>query len=315
MLGRLVNEMLREKSPSYPWGDTLPIFLNADFRICNLECVISNRGTPQIGKEFHFRSDSKNTAVLQIAKINAVSLANNHVLDYGHEALFDTLDLLNSIGIYHAGAGRNDQEAIRPAVANVKGSKVGLIAFTDNEPGWEAKQNMPGVFYSPVDLRDVRAERLLSMVRETRRDVDTLIVSAHWGPNWGYQLPKEQIEFAHSLIDAGVDLLFGHSGHIFRGIEIYKRQPIIYCAGDFIDDYAVDLVERNDESFIFEVEAREREISHIRLYPAQIKECQAQLARGKARSTIAGKMEYLCAKMQTKSEWKETNGCLEIKVD
>jgi poly-gamma-glutamate synthesis protein (capsule biosynthesis protein) len=107
MLGRLVNDVLESAPPEYPWGDTLPMLQTADWRICNLECVISDRGEPWSGypKPFHFRSAAKNINVLQAARMNAVSLANNHVLDYGYDAMFDMLEILDRAGIIYSGAG------------------------------------------------------------------------------------------------------------------------------------------------------------------------------------------------------------------
>src|SRR5260370_39803200 len=101
MLGRLVNQVLKGEGPAYPLGDTLPLFRSSDFRICNLECVLSDRGQPwsAIPKVFHFRSDSKNVAVLRAAGIDMVSIANNHVLDYENDALFDMLSALETAGI------------------------------------------------------------------------------------------------------------------------------------------------------------------------------------------------------------------------
>ena len=109
MLGRLVNEVLRREPPESPWGDTLPLFQQADWRMCNLECVLSDRGSPwdETPKAFHFRSDARNVAVLQAARINAVSLANNHSLDYGYDAMLECLHVLDQAGTQRAGAGRN----------------------------------------------------------------------------------------------------------------------------------------------------------------------------------------------------------------
>jgi poly-gamma-glutamate capsule biosynthesis protein CapA/YwtB (metallophosphatase superfamily) len=105
MLGRLVNEVLETAPPEYPWGDTLPILHRADWRLSNLECVISDCGTPWSAspKAFHFRSRAKNIAVLEAARMNAVSLANNHVLDYGYDAMFEMLRILDRAGIIYRG--------------------------------------------------------------------------------------------------------------------------------------------------------------------------------------------------------------------
>ena len=316
MLGRLVNEFLNSAPPAYPWGDTLPIFRQADWRFCNLECVISDRGRPWSAtpKVFHFRSDAKNLAVLEVAKITAVSLANNHALDFEYDAMFEMFGILDKARIARAGAGRDIEEAIQPAVCEVAGKKIGTVAFTDNEPAWEAKKDQPGIFYVPVDLSNSRAKALLEIIRQTKTKVDFLIVSAHWGPNWGYEPPAEQIPFARALLDAGADLIFGHSGHVFRGIEIYQGKPIIYCAGDFIDDYAVDEVERNDESFIFVLETEGGKIQKLQLYPTIIAEFQARLAKSTKAEVIAGKMQKLCEGFATQAVWEQEEACLEIRI-
>jgi poly-gamma-glutamate synthesis protein (capsule biosynthesis protein) len=213
MLGRLVNQMLEREGPAYPWGNTLEIFKGADWRGCNLECVISDLGEPWSvpPKVFHFRSDAKNIGVLKAAGVDAVSLANNHVLDFEYEAFAQMLRLLDGAGIAHAGAGLTVAEASRCAVRTVAGVRVGMIAFTDNEPGWEASGVMPGVLHVPIDRSDKRAEALFSAVRLGKLEVDVLVVSAHWGPNWGRRPPAEHVDFGHGLIDAGADIVFGHS--------------------------------------------------------------------------------------------------------
>jgi poly-gamma-glutamate synthesis protein (capsule biosynthesis protein) len=313
MFGRLVDEVLESASPEYPWGDTLPILLSADCRICNLECVISDRGEPwsRYPKAFHFRSSAKNIAVLERARINAVSLANNHVLDYGEDALCQMLEILNGSGIAHSGAGANLEEASRLATMQVGGRKLGFLAFTDNEPGWEATLRAPGVFYVPIDADDARAKSLLKMVTLHKGVVDLLVVSAHWGGNWGYYPPPNHVAFAHALIEAGADIIFGHSSHVFRGIELYRHCPTLYGAGNFVDDYAVDRIERNDQSFIFCINIENTSRS-LRLYPTQITRCQARRAAGSYARSIADKMSSLCEALKTPSAWNSSDEHLEI---
>lgn len=313
MLGRLVNEMLKDEDNAYPWGNTLSIIQNTDLRICNLECVISDKGNPwsMTPKMFHFRTDEKNIQTLKRAEIDMVSIANNHVLDYEDEALCRMIETLDKHSILHAGAGINHAQASKPIVCSKNGQKIGMIAFTDNEPEWEAGPKKPGIFYVPIDLKDKRADFLFNLIDEVRKKVDFLLVSAHWGPNWGYKPPKEHKIFAHALIDAGVDLIFGHSGHIFRGIEIYKNKPILYCAGDFIDDYAVDEIERNDESFIFVLEKGEIS-SKLLLYPTLISQFQAQLPIGERKEAILSKMHQLCGDLGTHMESLEDYGYIKM---
>jgi len=315
MLGRLVDEVLETQPPAYPLGDTLPVLQGADWRMCNLECVISDRGTPwsPYTKAFHFRSAARNIAVLEVAQMNAVSLANNHTLDYGYDAMFEMLDILNRAGIVHAGAGANLEDASKIAISDVRGKKVGVLAFTDNEPDWEAKAGQPGVFHVPVDLKDRRAQRLLEIVRTERNAFDLLIVSAHWGSNWGYTPEAGHAAFAHALIEAGASVVFGHSCHVFRGIEFQHGGLVFYSAGNFVDDYAVDRVERNDETFIYVLEARDRAVENVHLVPTLIRNCQAHRAEGTRRMAIVERMEGLCAGFGSKVDWNPDRDWLEIR--
>ncbi len=316
MLGRLVNELLKWAPSNYPWGDTLSILRSADMRICNLECALTDYGQPwsQTPKIFHFRSDEKNVTTLVNPPINMVALANNHVLDYGYEGLARTTKVLTDAQIVFAGAGASylDASTVGEYVAN--GVTVGMIAVTDNEPSWEATEMSPGVFYVPVDIADTRAKRLFELITLTRDDVDILIISTHWGPNWGYNPLPEHVNFAHALIDAGVDIVYGHSPHIFRGIELYKDKPILYSTGDFIDDYAVDELERNDESFIFMLDLMPNptRLNSITLFPTLIADFQAQLAPSSRVDGIVTKMQELCLSLGTKSVWQPEQGVLQV---
>jgi poly-gamma-glutamate capsule biosynthesis protein CapA/YwtB (metallophosphatase superfamily) len=313
MLGRLVNTILKAKPPTYPWGNTLALFREADVRLCNLECVISDRGTPWSAtpKVFHFRADAKNVAVLKAARIDAVSLANNHVLDFSYEGLFETLHHLEQAGIRLAGAGATLKEASDPAIWEVQGKKLGFIAITDNEPNWAASGEQPGVWYVPIRVEGKPAQHLFEVVQRTKAEVACLIVSIHWGSNWGYAPPPEHRLFAHALIDHGADIIFGHSSHVVRGIEVYQNRPIIYGAGDFIDDYAVDDVERNDQSFLFMIELNGTTPSRLLLYPTVIRQFQARRAENSERHAIVTHMQRLCTQLNTTMIWNEKEKRLE----
>jgi poly-gamma-glutamate capsule biosynthesis protein CapA/YwtB (metallophosphatase superfamily) len=314
MLGRLINKMLKHSDPAYPWGNTLPILQSADLRICNLECVLSDIGNPWSAthKVFHFRSDEKNIKTLQVAGINIVSLANNHVLDDEYEALQRMLNILNEQGILNAGAGNDLTEASKPAFCQIRSQKIALVAFTDNEPDWAAQENKPGVLYMPTDISDRRIQNFLKHIENLRKEVDFLIVSAHWGSNWGYYPPGEHVSIGHAMIDAGADLIFGHSAHVFRGIEVYKNRPIIYSAGDFIDDYAVDEIEKNDESFIFVLEKERDSSLRLYLYPTCIDQFQVNLASPHRERAILSQMESLCKDLGSKLKCFSNYAFLEI---
>ena len=314
MLGRLVDERLRHEGPAHPWGDALPLLAQADLRFANLECVLADDGPPWPGKRFHFRSDRKNVASLEAAGVDVVSLANNHVLDHGVEAMREMLPLLDEHGILHTGAGPDAEAARRPAVCTRAGTAVGFLAFTDNEPGWAAGPASPGVHHVPVDLADDRARDLLQLVRRTRERTGLLVVSAHWGPNWGAQVPPEHRAFAHALVEAGADVVFGHSPHVFRGVEVHHGRPVVYGAGDFVDDYAVRPDERNDQSFVFLLDVRDGLPRRPRLHPTVIEDLRARTATAEARG-IARRMERLSAALGTRCTWRDDEQCLDLALD
>ena len=308
MLGRLMNEAIRLNGPRYPWGDTLDLLRQADLTIINLECVIATNGKPwtRTPKVFHFRADPQAIEVLEIAGVDYVSLANNHTLDFEEDALLEMLRRLDEAGIAHAGAGRNLDEARRPAWLKAKGRTIAVVSFTDNEPAWAATDKSPGVNFVPVNRRARQFSALKDTVRRAREDgADLVIASAHWGPNMR-QRPTAAFEaFAHELMDAGTDVFHGHSAHIFQGIEIYKGKPILYDTGDFVDDYAVDEVFRNDQSALFRLQLDSAGIRHIDVFPVLIKDFQARLAKGRDFQEISNRMQRSCEEMGTKVERHE----------
>ena len=306
MLGRLVNQAMLGRPPGWVWQDTLTLFESADWRACNLECVLTHRRRPaHLSKAFHFRSDPGNIRALTAAGFNAVSIANNHVLDFGSEALLEMIARLDACGIRHAGAGRDIAEASRPAVSHVGGVRIGLLAATDNEPAWAASEDKPGVFHVPAsDGSAMKKGCLVPAVEDARRQVDLLIVSMHWGPNRGWDPPLGHRSLADTLIEAGADVVYGHSAHVFRGIEIKRGRPVIYSAGDFVDDYAVDDYERNDWTLVLVVETQGRRLVHLRLRPALISGCRTRLAEGAEAEPILHKAAELCKAEGTNVELK-----------
>jgi poly-gamma-glutamate capsule biosynthesis protein CapA/YwtB (metallophosphatase superfamily) len=306
MLGRRVAEALNyHMGPEEPWGGLMALLDAADLRIINLECAITDNEQPwtRTAKVFHFRTPPSAIETLRTARIDACSLANNHTLDFEEQGLLDTLEHLDAAGIRHAGAGRNQEEAADPAILIVPADQmhqVALLAFTDNEPSFAAGTDRPGTNYLPVSLRPEvlrRVERAVSAVREA--GVDTVLFSNHWGPNM-VQRPKESFRrFARAVIDLGVDIYYGHSAHVFQGVEIYHGKPILYDTGDFIDDYAVNRELRNDWSFFFRVSVEEGRFERLDLIPVKLSYARVDLATGGEREIILDRMERLSAEMGT----------------
>ncbi len=228
----------------YVWGDAIEALerLSPDVRIINLETAITTSDDYCRGKEVCYRMNPANVPCLTAAKIDICSLANNHVLDWGHEGLIETMDTLEDAGIMRAGAGRNLQDADAPAIIEIAGK--GRVLFfslgsvtSGIPPEWAATATTPGV--NLLESLSVSAARRLGRnVKSMKRTGDVAVASIHWGGNWGYGIPYDQIRFAHELIDEGaIDIVYGHSSHHVKGMEIYKHKPIIYGCGDFINDY------------------------------------------------------------------------------
>ncbi len=305
MLGRGVDRELRRMKPAQPWGDVLPLLADADLRIANLECALTTHATPwsRTPKVFHFRADPSTVEVLRAARIDACSLANNHTLDFGERGLIDTLETLDRAGIAHAGAGRNAAHAARPAL--VSGGRpptsIALIAFTDNEPAFAATRDHAGTQYLPVSLAPESVGRVADAIGAARAAGATIVVfSNHWGPNMRLRPTTLFRDFAHAVIDLGADIYYGHSAHVFQGIEIYAGKPILYDTGDFIDDYAVDRELRNDWSLVFRLRMEGSQLHRIDLFPVTLAYARVAQAHGSERDEILDRMELLSSEMGTR---------------
>lgn len=283
MLGRKVDERQRHRSPEAVWGDLLDRLRALDGLLVNLECCLSTRGErwTRTDRPFHFRADpSWAVPALAAAGVDCCALANNHVLDFGEAALRDTLDALDGAGIAHAGAGRDREEALAPARFPVGDLDVAVVSFTDNTPEYAAGESGPGTARVEMDAENDRTRdrvgEALSRARE--RDPDLLVASLHWGPNMVVDPPPEFEAFGRWLVDRGVDLVHGHSAHVFQGVEVYDGAPIVYDAGDFVDDYAVDRDLRNDRSFLFVARVDAGGVAELRLIPTEIEGCRVRAA-------------------------------------
>ena len=228
----------------YPWGDALAVLDDLDpaVRIVNLETAVTTSATPWPGKGIHYRMHPGNVELLKAARIDCCVLANNHVLDWQHRGLAQTLDTLHAAGVASCGAGRGADRAAAPAIIPTRADqRVLIFAFAAPDSGtpraWAAADERPGVNLLP-DYSAQSVARLAALVERYRRPGDVVVVSIHWGGNWGYAVPTAQRRFAHALIDRGVvDILHGHSSHHPRGIEVYRGRLILYGCGDFINDY------------------------------------------------------------------------------
>lgn len=210
-------------------------------RIINLETSITTSEDYE-RKGINYRMHPANTPCLTAAKIDCCFLANNHVLDWGPSGLNETISALRQAGVKTAGAGRNLAEAVEPAVIGVGGnSRVVVFAVGTADSGipphWAATEAKAGVALLP-NLSGEAVTCIAEHVHAARRPGDVIVLSIHWGGNWGYNIPREQRIFAHGLVDlAAADVVHGHSSHHPKGIEVYRNKLILYGCGDFLDDY------------------------------------------------------------------------------
>ena len=229
---------------AYIWGDALALLDEAapDVRIINLETAVTRRGEPWPGKGIQYRMHPDNIPCLSAAAIDCCVLANNHVLDWGYAGFEETLSSLSGSRLTSVGAGPDRAAAQTPAVFDLPGrGRVLVFAWGLPSSGipatWAATARKPGVNLLP-DLGQSAIRDVTDAVAAHRQAGDVVVVSLHWGGNWGYPIPDEHRRFAHALIDAAAaDLVHGHSSHHPLGIEVYRGKPVIYGCGDLIDDY------------------------------------------------------------------------------
>jgi len=224
----------------------IPYFHRSDVNFCNLEAPISSKGAPQAGRYASFRSYLGMEDVLKKARIDFVSLANNHSIDYGWAALSDTMARLKKNGIGFSGAGKNIEEARKPALVKKGGLTIGLLSYSANVntplnfQANEEKYGLAPVRISPYFLPDhTNVEDIEAMRRDIKKWkalVDFLTVSVHWGISEGgtHTVSLHQKVIGRHAIDFGADLVLGHHAHAIQPIEIYKNKPICYGLGNFV---------------------------------------------------------------------------------
>jgi poly-gamma-glutamate capsule biosynthesis protein CapA/YwtB (metallophosphatase superfamily) len=231
-------------APDYIWGEALAEIERhqPDVRLVNLETAITNTGEPWPHKGVHYRMHPANIACLSAARISCCALANNHVLDWGRAGLAQTLQTLQEAGVRCAGAGNDSKAASAPAVLPLAGGTRLLVfarATHDSgvPPEWGAMRQRAGIALLG-DLEEASAKKLAADVAQHRQPGDRVVVSLHWGGNWGAEVPRLHRQFAQALIDLGAaDLVHGHSSHHPRPIEVYRGKLILYGCGDLINDY------------------------------------------------------------------------------
>jgi poly-gamma-glutamate capsule biosynthesis protein CapA/YwtB (metallophosphatase superfamily) len=288
MLGRKVAERIASEGPDGLVADeVVALTQKADLFVLNLECCISERGTPwpDPSKPFFFRAPPAATEVLTRLGVDCVTLANNHALDFGAEALLDTLEHLETAGIKWVGAGRNLEEARRPAVLDADGFRLAVLGGSDHPAAFAARPDSPGIAYG-LDWLAAAVDGL---------DADAVLVTPHWGPNMTAAPRPHVLRAAAVLRAAGATLIAGHSAHVFHGVE----PGVLYDLGDFLDDYAVDSKLRNDLGLIFLVTLERTGPVRLEAVPLKLEYCHTRLADGEDADWIRRRFREACAALGT----------------
>jgi poly-gamma-glutamate capsule biosynthesis protein CapA/YwtB (metallophosphatase superfamily) len=291
MLGRTVAEQIPRRGHRLLSADLEDVARAADAFVLNLECCISARGerVAEPGKPFFFRAPPVAAERLADLGVSCVTLANNHALDFGPQALQDTLDHLQAAGIPAAGAGADEATARKPVVLRVGGMRVRVVAVGDHPPSYAAGADRPGIAFA-----DLGAEPVPPWLRSASapdRDADAVIVAPHWGPNMrGVPVPHVR-RAAAALEAAGATLVTGHSAHVPQG----PRGRTLFDLGDFIDDYAVDPALRNDLGLLWLVTFDRDGPRRVEGVPVRLELAHTRRATRDEAMLLLGLLEQRCA--------------------
>ena len=282
LFDRKVARTAKQKGDlKYPLLETAEIFRRADLAFANLECPLSTRGD-QINM---FRANPAVAEVLTFAGFDLVSLANNHIFDYGLVAFLDTIECLQERGIIPLGVGENIYEARTPRIVRVNGARVAFLAYTQIGPGftytrvpqhWAATIDLPGV-------AEARADYIRMDVAQAKAEADLVIVSFHWGNEYVHYPTDYQKAWGRTALAAGADLVIGHHPHVLQGIEFGDDAIIAYSLGNFVFD---QVTYSRRQSLILQAAFDEYGLHQLRLVPILITEEQPRLAMGKVKQDI-----------------------------
>jgi poly-gamma-glutamate capsule biosynthesis protein CapA/YwtB (metallophosphatase superfamily) len=296
MLGRGVARALATTPPeTLVAAEVRAVLGEADLVVLNLECCISRRGRrwEAPGKPFFFRAPPQAVELLVLLGVDCVTLANNHALDYGVDALADTLDHLAAAGIATVGAGADLEQARRPAMVTAGGLRIAVLGVTDHPADFAARPDRPGVAFAELDRQ--LPGWLAALVREAGAQADVTLVTPHWGPNMTAAPVGHVRRAAAALLDAGATLVAGHSAHVPHGVA----GRVLYDLGDFLDDYRVDPRLRNDLGLLFLVTLDAAGPLRLEALPLKLEYCHTRLAAGEDAAWMRHRFRSACAALDT----------------
>ena len=267
LLDRGVSAQMRRRGDAHPFKEVRAVLRAYDLVFFNLECPLSRRGVAR-RTDVAFRGRPEHAKLLRWAGFSVASLANNHTLDYGREALMDTVAAVEGAGITAVGAGKDMARATRVRVVEVRGLRVGFLAYTDvPNAGTTILPQEPSV--AGADLVDLRKK-----VAQVAPKVDVLVVSFHWGVEYMKQPTRRQEKLAQTAIDAGAHLILGHHPHVLQPLGSYRGRPIVYSAGGFVWD---SRIRDSHESAIFTFRLARGRVTPLETIPVRIRLAQPRV--------------------------------------
>jgi len=288
-----VKALIKIAGGEAPLARVASILKAADVAIANLESTLASSGKKNADKDVTFRGDPRGIESLKIAELDAVSLANNHVLDYGPEPLLDTIKALDKAGIGHAGAGKNKTAAWAPATIERNGTSTAYLAYSHIVPaGFIAQDDRAGFASGRQDMSLVE-----DAIREAKKTHDYVIVSFHWGVEYTDNPTGEQVKNAHRAIDAGADMVLAHHPHVIQGVEFYKDGLIAYSLGDFVFDH---YSRKTGEAFILNASMGPDGITDVNAIPVYLdKYGRPEVVTGSEGRSILKRLKAISAPLGT----------------
>jgi len=308
MLGGRTEPFLKEFGPAYPFTEVMPFLGKADVVVGNLESPISTRGKAVENKKFTLRAGPVAGRALKSAGVRVVSLANNHSMDFGPLALWDTLAALDENGVLYTGAGMDLDDARTPAIAKIKGKTLAFLSYSLTFPlEFFASAGHPGTAPGYADF--VKAD-----IEKVRPTADLVIVSFHWGAELMTTAKDYQIELGRKAIDWGADLVLGHHPHVLQELELYKGRLIAYSLGNFVfgsesnrTNYSMILLLTIQGNTLVRVEAVPLDVNNYRV------KYRPRVLAGEAAAFVLDGLNSASARFQTKLELADDRGVLSLK--
>lgn len=259
---------------------------NADIFMINNEFTFTSRGTPTVNKKFTFRANPGNVSMYEEMGVDIVSVANNHIYDYGEISLLDTLDTLEQAEIPYVGAGRNLQEAMTPVYYIANGMKIAFVSATQIERNSvpdtkEATQDSAGV------LRCMNPDNLLLVIEEAKKNSDYVILYIHWGTESQEAIDWLQEQQAPIYAQAGVDLIIGDHPHCLQKMDSVEGVPVIYSLGNFWFN------SRTQNSCVVKVTLRAGEMESFQFIPCRQSDCRTALLTGQEKTEVLDYMRTI----------------------